>query len=294
MDDGPLLVTARIPITRADGTTDEVCNRVALCRCDESANKPYCDGTHATVGFSDSSGADDAVTDSGEPEQLSSGPEREPRWSPRGQLPGRLVALRSRLAVARWVRARRVRAAASLVVVAATGFWLVDASPEPGAGASGPRSTPSAGASGTPGQQYVEVGEICPPVTDGLHTLVVSFTLRNISTVPVTVRSVQPLLPLAGLDTVATDISGGTCSATTGAPADLDLPAGGSLVVTFRFLLPGTCPQALPILARTKILVGPASSGNFQGAPGVSVVQNDVGVLDDLGAIRFADCPAAG
>ena len=54
VDDGPLLVTGRIPVTRADGTTDEVRNRVALCRCGESANKPYCDGTHASVGFSDS------------------------------------------------------------------------------------------------------------------------------------------------------------------------------------------------------------------------------------------------
>jgi CDGSH-type Zn-finger protein/ferredoxin len=53
-DDGPLLVTGRIPITRSDGTTDEVRDRVALCRCGESANKPYCDGTHAKVGFSDS------------------------------------------------------------------------------------------------------------------------------------------------------------------------------------------------------------------------------------------------
>lgn len=54
MDDGPLLVTGRIPITRSDGTTDEVRNRVALCRCGQSANKPFCDGTHAKVGFADS------------------------------------------------------------------------------------------------------------------------------------------------------------------------------------------------------------------------------------------------
>lgn len=25
--------------------------RVSLCRCGHSANKPYCDGTHKTVGF---------------------------------------------------------------------------------------------------------------------------------------------------------------------------------------------------------------------------------------------------
>lgn len=54
MDDGPLLVTGRIAITRSDGSTDQVRNRVALCRCGASANKPYCDGSHASVGFTDS------------------------------------------------------------------------------------------------------------------------------------------------------------------------------------------------------------------------------------------------
>jgi CDGSH-type Zn-finger protein len=54
VDDGPLLITGGIPVTREDGTTDGVRNRVALCRCGRSANKPYCDGTHATVGFVDS------------------------------------------------------------------------------------------------------------------------------------------------------------------------------------------------------------------------------------------------
>jgi len=140
-----------------------------------------------------------------------------------------------------------------------------------------------------PAQTYVQVAEICPPVTDGLHALVVSFILRNVSTVPVTVRSVQPQLPLGGLDVVSTDVSGGTCAATTGAPAGLDLPAGGQLVVAFRFLLPGTCPQALPIQARTVVLVGPASSGNAESAPAVS---GDLGVFNDLGSIRFSDCPA--
>jgi len=54
LDDGPLFVKGGIPITAADGTTHEVRNRVTLCRCGASANKPYCDGAHGEAGFSDS------------------------------------------------------------------------------------------------------------------------------------------------------------------------------------------------------------------------------------------------
>jgi CDGSH-type Zn-finger protein len=51
MPNGPLWVTGGIPIIRSDNTPMEVRNRVALCRCGHSKNKPYCDGTHAEVGF---------------------------------------------------------------------------------------------------------------------------------------------------------------------------------------------------------------------------------------------------
>ena len=52
-DDGPLWVTGGIPVTGADGTTLEVRNRVTLCRCGASGNKPLCDGSHKNVGFED-------------------------------------------------------------------------------------------------------------------------------------------------------------------------------------------------------------------------------------------------
>ena len=48
---GPIRVHGGIPITGADGQTYEVRNRVTLCRCGESSNKPFCDGTHASFGF---------------------------------------------------------------------------------------------------------------------------------------------------------------------------------------------------------------------------------------------------
>lgn len=50
--DGALWASGGIPIERADGQPFETRNRVTLCRCGESKNKPLCDGTHNDVGFS--------------------------------------------------------------------------------------------------------------------------------------------------------------------------------------------------------------------------------------------------
>jgi CDGSH-type Zn-finger protein len=44
--DGPLWVTGNIPIERSDGQPFATRNRVALCACGRSKNKPLCDGTH--------------------------------------------------------------------------------------------------------------------------------------------------------------------------------------------------------------------------------------------------------
>ena len=45
--DGPYAVNARIAIVGVAGTA----TRRTLCRCGASRNKPFCDGSHATVGF---------------------------------------------------------------------------------------------------------------------------------------------------------------------------------------------------------------------------------------------------
>jgi CDGSH-type Zn-finger protein len=50
---GPLWLRGRIPVAAADGFQYEVRNRVTLCRCGQSKNKPFCDGTHASVKFGD-------------------------------------------------------------------------------------------------------------------------------------------------------------------------------------------------------------------------------------------------
>ena len=43
---GPLWVRGRIPIESADGKQYTIRNRVTLCRCGKSGNKPFCEGSH--------------------------------------------------------------------------------------------------------------------------------------------------------------------------------------------------------------------------------------------------------
>jgi CDGSH-type Zn-finger protein len=44
---GPIWVRGGIPVVSSDGETYEIRNRVTLCRCGRSSNKPFCDGSHA-------------------------------------------------------------------------------------------------------------------------------------------------------------------------------------------------------------------------------------------------------
>jgi len=50
---GPLWVQGGIPVESEDGKPYEVRNRVTLCRCGASDNKPFCNGSHASVKFND-------------------------------------------------------------------------------------------------------------------------------------------------------------------------------------------------------------------------------------------------
>lgn len=44
--DGPIFVKGGVPVESAGGETYEVRNRVTLCRCGKSGNKPFCDASH--------------------------------------------------------------------------------------------------------------------------------------------------------------------------------------------------------------------------------------------------------
>jgi CDGSH-type Zn-finger protein len=50
---GPLWVRGGITIESTDGTPYEVRNKVTLCRCGVSINKPFCNGSHASIKFKD-------------------------------------------------------------------------------------------------------------------------------------------------------------------------------------------------------------------------------------------------
>jgi CDGSH-type Zn-finger protein len=43
---GPIWVRGCIPVESADGKTYEIRNRLTLCRCGKSTNKPFCDSSH--------------------------------------------------------------------------------------------------------------------------------------------------------------------------------------------------------------------------------------------------------
>lgn len=52
-NDGPYRIEGDFRIVDAAGNVWDLSGRtaVSLCRCGGSANKPFCDGTHARLGF---------------------------------------------------------------------------------------------------------------------------------------------------------------------------------------------------------------------------------------------------
>ena len=51
-ENGPYLIAGTAQYVDVDGNEQETKGKmVAICRCGQSANKPFCDGTHKRVGF---------------------------------------------------------------------------------------------------------------------------------------------------------------------------------------------------------------------------------------------------
>lgn len=52
-DNGPYIVKGGAKLVDAEGKEFETKETIALCRCGQSATKPFCDGTHNKAGFQD-------------------------------------------------------------------------------------------------------------------------------------------------------------------------------------------------------------------------------------------------
>jgi CDGSH-type Zn-finger protein len=50
-ENGPYLVSGAVQLSDDDGREIPHGEHVALCRCGQSRNKPFCDGMHVAVGF---------------------------------------------------------------------------------------------------------------------------------------------------------------------------------------------------------------------------------------------------
>ena len=50
-NNGPLECRGELEIVTVDGVIVAQETETWLCRCGQSANKPYCDGSHKTAGF---------------------------------------------------------------------------------------------------------------------------------------------------------------------------------------------------------------------------------------------------
>lgn len=51
LENGPLIVKGDIEVTNSNGKKESRAKQTAFCRCGDSANKPYCDGTHIKSEF---------------------------------------------------------------------------------------------------------------------------------------------------------------------------------------------------------------------------------------------------
>lgn len=58
---GPYLVKGDVALKDAEGNPIETDRPFVLCRCGHSGTKPFCDGSHKRVGFSDDPGEKRAV-----------------------------------------------------------------------------------------------------------------------------------------------------------------------------------------------------------------------------------------
>jgi CDGSH-type Zn-finger protein len=60
-DNGPYVLSGDFELTDPDGNRYPTSGSFELCRCGHSSNKPFCDGTHARIGFESAFPSPDSV-----------------------------------------------------------------------------------------------------------------------------------------------------------------------------------------------------------------------------------------
>ena len=50
-ENGPYIVSGPVTLVAPDGHVIDHQDPMSMCRCGQSSNKPFCDGTHATIDF---------------------------------------------------------------------------------------------------------------------------------------------------------------------------------------------------------------------------------------------------
>jgi len=50
-NNGPLIIEGNLKVVKANGQIELRTKKTAFCRCGASGNKPFCDGSHAKIGF---------------------------------------------------------------------------------------------------------------------------------------------------------------------------------------------------------------------------------------------------
>ncbi len=53
LNNGPYIVTGLKKMVNSKSEQLDIKEKVALCRCGASQNKPYCDGSHREINFTD-------------------------------------------------------------------------------------------------------------------------------------------------------------------------------------------------------------------------------------------------
>lgn len=51
LPNGPLMVAGNLEVVSGTGRTVDKVTKAFLCRCGQSKNKPFCDGSHKAAGF---------------------------------------------------------------------------------------------------------------------------------------------------------------------------------------------------------------------------------------------------